>query len=281
MNKRLLEVTRGDLLDYQTQLARDNGPRTVNKITSILGVIFSTATEWELIPRNPASRLGKLKEKPEKPGIFTKEEIGNLFGEKNPWRDEVERTCWTLAAYTGMRRGEILALRWGSLDLENKIIHLTEAIKDVKGVEVGPPKWNKVRIVPMPGVVKSQLEALKETSFHTSPEDRVLTRNSGDVFDPDDWRYSFRYGMKKMGHNTSERKIKPHSFRHSLNTHLIADGVQPSLLRETFGWSGEHVQEGYTNLGIEHVRLVADRIDGIANYSPDELFPPDAKSDEE
>ena len=58
--------------------------------------------------------------------------------------------------------------------------------------------------------------------------------------------------QREGGKIVNPRNLKPHSFRHSLNTLLRAEDVDPAKLRATFGWSSEAVQDGYTHWQPEH-----------------------------
>jgi hypothetical protein len=119
-DKRLSEITRADVLDLWSRLLTRCSPATVNKALGIVKVIFREALYREEINRDPTAGVGKIKERRKERGIFTSEELRELFPDYGygPWRDVHDYTCFYLATVTGLRRGEILALRWRHINFE-------------------------------------------------------------------------------------------------------------------------------------------------------------------
>jgi hypothetical protein len=130
-NKRLSEITRADVLDLRSRLLAKNTPATVNKALGIVKVIFREALYREEINRDPTAGVGKIKEHRKERGTFTAEELRALFPNNGygPWRDVHDYTCFYLAAVTGLRRGEILALRWRHINFERQVLIVSEAWK--------------------------------------------------------------------------------------------------------------------------------------------------------
>jgi integrase len=139
-SKQLAKITRADMLELRSRLLEKNAPATVNKALGVVKVIFREALYREEINRDPAAGVGKVKYRKEERGIFTVEELRRLFPERGhgPWRDVRDYTFFYLAAVTGLRRGEILALRWRHIDFDRQFLLVSEAWKG--GSEIGPPK---------------------------------------------------------------------------------------------------------------------------------------------
>ncbi len=137
------------MLDLRSRLLAKRSPATVNKALGIVKVIFREALYREEINRDPTAGASKIKERKKERGIFTGEELRALFPDSGygPWRDIHDYTCFYLAAVTGLRRGEILALRWRYINFERKVLMVSEAWKG--GKEIGPPKWDHNRLVPL------------------------------------------------------------------------------------------------------------------------------------
>ncbi|MBN1837215.1 MAG: tyrosine-type recombinase/integrase [Spirochaetales bacterium] len=112
-------------------------------------MVFREALYREEVPRDPTAGVGKVKYRQKERGVFAAQEIRRLYPDHDygPWRDTWDCTCFYLAAVTGLRRGEILALRWQHIGLERQCVAVCEAWKG--GKEMGPPKWDHLRVVPI------------------------------------------------------------------------------------------------------------------------------------
>ena len=66
--------------------------------------------------------------------------------------------------------------------------------------------------------------------------------------------------VNSLGIDRKVRGIVPHSLRHSLNSHLRAQGVPDFLIRESLGWNSEQVQGNYSHLIAEHLEPIAKAV---------------------
>ena len=167
-SKRLDQITRADVIDFRSRLIETKGDSTANKVITILKTIFKEGFFREEIEKDPTIGIGRVNYQKTEVGIFTIDELLSLFPRNSlkPWTDIHDYTCFLIAASTGMRRGEILALRWQNVDLGNSVIRILEAWKDKD--EIGLPKWNKKRIVPLSNRTTEKLKKLKEQSRQTT-----------------------------------------------------------------------------------------------------------------
>jgi integrase len=136
LNKmKLGDIKRGHILEFRTSLVAKNlKPATVNKIMAALKVVFREAKYREHILINPMDEVGNIKEIRDEDSFLTRSELNRLFPKDYLaiWKSEVAYVCFFLAVNAGMRRGEVLALKWGNIDFDNSRIHITEAFKDGK-----------------------------------------------------------------------------------------------------------------------------------------------------
>ena len=130
------EIRRSHVLDLQSRLRGTFGNNTLNKVIDTVKTVLAEAYFREDIDRDPGSRIGHIKYPRKEPGVFTVEELRMLFGDRQIWRDEADYTCFILAATTGMRKSEILALKWRSIDWEQEYVRVEEAWKN--NTEIGP-----------------------------------------------------------------------------------------------------------------------------------------------
>lgn len=254
-------IRRADILDLQERLREKTGTNTLNKVISTVKTVLSEAYFREDIDRNPGSRIGAIKYEKEEPGIFTQEEIKALFESDEFWTDRYDYTCFLLAATTGMRKGEILALRWKHVNWDESFLNIQEAWKN--RTELGPPKWDSIRVVPLPEKGVEALKRIHDESLRCLPEDMVFCYDDGKRLGDTWWQKRFRKAMKKAEIDHDSRNLKPHSFRHTINTILRNAGENPAKIRAALGWQKETAQENYTHWQIEHLREQARIVDEI------------------
>ena len=248
------DLRRADILDFRERLygPRDGktvGARTANCTMGALKTIIREAFYREEIDRDPTVGVGQIKYKETEVGVFTVDEIRALFREvPGVWQDLSGYVVFILAAHVGMRRGEILALTWGKIDFENAFINIDRAMTDN-----GLPKWDKIRGTPLPSRCRAALLELRRQSTYVLPHHYVICNDEdGHPRSGHWWRQRFEKAMESALFDRIGRNLRPHSFRHTLNTVLRGAGADPARLRESLGWSGEPVQNKYTHWHPEH-----------------------------
>jgi site-specific recombinase XerD len=219
--KTFSEITRADLIDFRSRLL-GKIPRkinTVNRVMAVIKTIFKEAMYREDIEKDPTFGLGNIKEERRSPGIFSLQELQMLFPKESlgPWQGIQDYTCFLLAASTGMRRGEILALCWENVHLDGGYVNV-------------------------------------EQSIRIAPDDLVLCYADGSRLGNTWWKKRFSTAMDKAAIDRKARNLSPHSFRHTLNTILIDAGKDPAKVRSVLGWRHEKTQENYTHFDIEHFK---------------------------
>ncbi|MBN2564308.1 MAG: site-specific integrase, partial [Candidatus Eisenbacteria bacterium] len=201
-------------------------------------------------------------------GVFTAEELRDLFPAEGPgpWGDHQTYTCFLLAATTGMRCGEVLALRWRDVDFEASTVTIVRAWKD--RTTVGPPKSGKPRAAPLPPTTVSTLERLRAESRRSADDDLVFCYVDGSRLGGTWWRKRFVTAMKRAGLDREGRNLQPHSLRHSLATILEARDYNPRKIRAALGWSGERIRENYSHLNGDDLREQAEIVEGVLQQKP-------------
>lgn len=256
------EFRRGDVLDFRQRLLQLHSDRQVNRIIGVLKTTIKEGIFREELEKDPTVGVGTIREKHKEKGIFSREELLTLFSESpGPWEDLQAYTCFLVAASTGMRRGEILALRWKDLDAGRRLLHVCQAWKSDK--ILGAPKWERERTVPLPFFTVRGLKELRASSLHVLPDALIFHNWDGKRKSAFWWHTRFRGAMEKAGINAEARNLTAHSFRHSLNTILREQGVPDTKIRAMLGWSNPRIQDAYTHLGPEHLLGEAELIDGI------------------
>jgi len=186
----MAELRKADLLDYRDRLVGEMGRcRTSQKAFDIVKTICTEALFREEIDRDITVGLGKIQYESVEPGIFTEDEIRMLFADcPGHFVDQYDYTIFLMAASTGMRKGELFALKWQDIDFENGDLVIDAAWK---GSELGKPKWEKTRSTVIPGVTLESLARLRGVAFNTADEKFIFSDAVGTVFGGTWWTKRF------------------------------------------------------------------------------------------
>ena len=273
-SKAITEIKRGDLVDFRTQLQHKGlSANNINSVMKALKVVLSEACFRQDITSNPATGMGVLRTHNKEAGIFSKAELVRLF--KDPansllWQTQADYICFLIASLTGMRCSEILALKWGNVHLNDKYIHICEAWKNQSHTQLGLPKSYKTRDVLIHQFLLEQLTAYKNLTIYSQPDDFVVCRDDGTPYPVWTWNAVFKRALNGIGIKDSEikqRHLKPHSFRHTINTILREHGIDPYVIRLMLGWGDDRIQRNYTHIDITRMIKEGNITDAVfADY---------------
>jgi integrase len=210
-------------------------PATVNRELALLKTIFSKAVEWGRIPANPLVRVKKFREENVKERILTPEETGRLL--------EVAkanlRPILTIALNTGMRRNEILSLKWQNVNFASRYIQ----------IESQKAKSGRTRKVPMNDLVAATLCAL--------PKDHALVFYNPETKDCiKDIKTSFRNACKKAG----IKGLRLHDLRHTAATRMIEGGVDIATVSKILGHASIQMTMRYCHPTPENMQRAVDKL---------------------
>ena len=225
--------------------------RTVNKHRALISAIYGygmRASTFALLT-NPASGADKRRE-PHRGVLlfFTPEEIESLARtleaglhrdpdrppasdrERNVRRaeDHREAELVRLAAYAGLRQGELLALRWRDVDFAGSAITVARAIS--AGVET-TTKSGRVRRVPLPDQAAAALDRLSRRTDFTGPDQLVFCNALGRPLDSSALRRRFKRARDAAG----LRPLRFHDLRHTYGSLLAAAGVDLVTIQAAMG----------------------------------------------
>ena len=253
---RLREVTTRDVRVFIDSLARQDGgggalkPRTVHKVYSVLRSVFSLAVDLDLLEQSPCRpdkmRLPRIEEAQVQ--FYSAKEAEKLLcclaSEPLKWRCLV-----TTALFTGMRRGELLALRWDDIDMQSGAVRVTKSHYKLSGQEtqVKSTKTPKsVRTLYLPGQVLVLLQQWKQQQAEACPAREmplVFTGRGGRPMPPDSVTTTWRLFLKKYG--LPHRKL--HALRHSTATLLLSGGLSLADVSAQLGHSSLKTTAIYTH----------------------------------
>jgi integrase len=211
------DVTPKAIEEYRDRLMNDGklSNRTIVRHLTVLHGIFKRAKrEWGLA-ENPAS--ADMVERPKvvytgEFDTFNRDEVELLATHADNRQDAA---IFRVAAYTGLRQGELLALRWKHVDFVGGLLHVR---KNYTGGREKVPKGKRVRSVPMMPDVVTALATLKEREHFTDDDDLVFVSEVGEHVDHYELRRRYYAALEAAG----LRRIRFHDLRHAFGTAVIA-----------------------------------------------------------
>ena len=212
-----LESITPDTIDvYKVRLISEGklSNRTIVRHLTVLHGIFKRAKRKWGLSDNPAS--ADLVERPKV--VYTggfdtldRDEIELLASHA---ADDQDAAIFRLAAYTGLRQGELLGLRWESVDFVGGLLHVK---RNFTGGREKIPKGKRDRSVPMMPAVINELAALKEREHFTGDGDLVFVNDVGGHVDHYELRKRFYAALAAAG----LRRVRFHDLRHAFGTAAI------------------------------------------------------------
>lgn len=228
---------------YKSLRVGEVSPVSVNIELRSLRSAMNVAVRWKLVEANPFSRMQQVRVAETQPAYLTKEDFQKLIDlVKEVWLKEVI----VFAALTGMRRGEILNLRWDAIDLQRKVIRV-ESHSDFK------TKQGRRRVVPMSDVVHNLLAS----KWAQSTTDRVFTLRDRPIMD--DWvskRFKQYVSLAKL----KDARLHFHSLRHTFASWLVQDGVSLYEVQKLLGHASISVTQVYSHLRPDQLHETVNRI---------------------
>jgi len=248
-------------------------PKTLENISHTISSVLTQAVEDELLPANPALRLGRYYRNGDHPRAeihpLTREEVA-LFLETAKQHAPGEHPLFLCALRTGMRLGELLGLQWGDVDFHGRFI---EVRRNRVAGRVTTPKNGKTRRVDMSdqlaGALRALLTARKAETLRSGwgqvPE-WVFCNESGGPLDGDNLRHRVFY---KLLAKAGLRRIRFHDLRHTYASLLIAQGESLAYVRDQLGHASIQLTvDTYGHLVPGANRQAVNRLDDATIRNP-------------
>jgi integrase len=243
-------LRRADLLAFRSRLVARFGIRRVAQSSyAVVRLIIREALFHEIIDRDPTAGIGQVSVPAKRRRALSLDEIRLLL---NPdlYLDRLHYEATLCAATTGMRAGEVRALRWADLDGTRIKIRWN---LPAESTELVPPKWGKVRVTAYPSILAQELEPRR------GPDEGWVFSVRGGLMGYKRWLAAVQRAAKlaKIG------AISLHGLRHSLLTLLRAQGIPDEHLKGSFGWSGPSMIENYTHRDLYDHQPQAKLVDTL------------------
>jgi integrase len=257
-NKKIKEIKPSHIHMFIQKLHKEGkAASTLITVKSILNTIFDTAVRFEYIPSNPAKNIKTPKEKKKEKGSWTVEEATYFLSKvKERYHNWI---IFYLALFTGMRIGEIAALRWEDI-FDNEIHVKRTAIKFENKVSAGEETktLTSIRVIPLNNTLKEALKECKE--FNTS--EWVVPGHKDTFLNPDSIRQIFRKLIKEF----EMPYIRFHDLRRTHVTMLIDAGVPATVVAKRVGHKGIAVTlNTYTDVYKDRLVESSEAIEEILN----------------
>ena len=187
--------------------------RTKNKLLVVMHGVFRRAQHVWGLPANPGASVERHPQRSSGDiDVFSPEEVWALVRAAASAQDGA---IFLTAAFTGLRRGELIALRWRDVDFAGSLVRVRASYA---GSRLTTPKSGKVRSVPMAPDVARALARLAERGQWTGDDDLVFVGELGGYLDGSALRRRYVVALKKAG----LRPLRFHDLRHTFGTRMIA-----------------------------------------------------------
>jgi integrase len=215
-------------------------PATVNRELSLLKHMFSMAIEWGKCKENPAKKVKKLKGEVKRVRFLMPDGVQALLSNCADYLKPIV----TLAVHTGMRKGELLGLKWQQVSFEQGIITLHDT------------KNSERRDIPMDETVKTTLKGMEKKRNH------VFCDGEGETFVR--LQRSFEVALKKSG----IEDFRFHDLRHTFASNLVMAGEDLNTVRELLGHKDLTMTLRYAHLSPNHKTKAINILDRVMSQNP-------------
>ncbi|MBA3767318.1 MAG: site-specific integrase [Acidobacteria bacterium] len=233
VNSLHVEKFKRDRRETPTKQGSPRQPATVNRELAVLSKVFQLAVDAGQIESNPCQRVKRLRHDNSRTRFLSKEEEARLLEQlmgKEPLRSIV-----VLALNTGMRRGEILSLRWGDVDLQRRLIHVKQT------------KTARNRTVP----VNRDAYEMLSSQLHESELVFVSRRTGRQLVE-------IKKGFTAACGRANIHDFHFHDLRHTAASRLAETGADITTIAEILGHSSLSMTKRYTHSNEDRKRRALD-----------------------
>lgn len=255
---------------YADRRSAGLSPTTINLLHNILHRALKQAIRWGLLTRNVTEAVDPPREATPEYTVWSERQSASFLtvADSHEWA-----ALWRLALLTGMRRGEVLGLKWEDIDLARATLSVKRTLSRGTGgrFTYGVPKTTfGRRSIALPrSVVDSlkshrvrQLEARLALDAAYQDHDVVFADVVGEPLHPNTLAYQFKRLCKLAGVPV----IRLHDLRHTSATLMLANGEHPKIVQERLGHANISMTlDRYSHVTPQMQRDAANRLDDLIN----------------
>lgn len=249
--KRLDEITNEDVQRLKERLSVHSA-KTANNVCAVLSHLFTVAIDWDIVRKESRPRIKRLKHRQAEPGFLDFDEYERLV-EAARKVDPRAHLAVRLGGDAGLRRGEILALRWSDVDLKRRILTVRTSVWQT--IE-DAPKGGATRYVELTNALHAALSAHRHLR---GPY--VLCHEDGRRLTPETVQHWQELATTRAG-LMSTRGL--HILRHTFCSHLAMRGATLKQIQALAGHSTPLQTARYMHLSpagrASAIRLLDGRI---------------------
>ena len=210
--------------------------KTINGIITFVQAVLNYGVENDFLKENPVLKFKKLPQV--KPPIhFLDENQIKVFLELAKIHTPTYYSFFATAIFTGMRRGELLALEWSDIDFKNAKIKVNKQI--YKGIKQST-KTNKSRVIDIPENLLAILQEHKRVTIRLSK--LVFHNKDGNPIHPYNMEHAYFHPLVAkcndyLDADNQIEKLRFHDLRHTYATYLLSKGIPVKYVQEQLGHS--------------------------------------------
>jgi integrase len=251
---------------YADRLSKGLAPGTVLMIHNVLHKALRQALRWGMVPRNVAELTDPPKTTPTEYHSWSAEQVADFLAVADA---DDYAALWRLSVLTGLRRGELLGLKWGDLDLHrgSLAVRRTRSRTASGNWGVGAPKTRSSnRSVALPQSVVEALRAHRTTQLEHRLAVGSLYQDQGFVFTTPEGRplhvNSLLLRFNRLTTQAKLPRLRFHDLRHTSATLSLANGTHPKIVQERLGHSSISITlDRYSHATVDMQRDAAERLD--------------------
>jgi len=235
-NEEISKISSWYVEQYKSKRRKDNlKPSTINRELTVLKRIFNLGIIWNICLTNPVKNVEFFKIKPIKERVLSDNEFLKLYKAASDHLKPILHT----AIETGMRKGEILNLKWDNIDFENNYIYVENS------------KNNESRSIPISTFLKITLQKLNKNKrsgeylfcYHEGKPIEHIYR-------------SFNTALTISG----IKKCRFHDLRHTFATRMVTSGGDIVTAKEILGHKSIIMTQRYSHPSPEHKKKAVNMI---------------------
>jgi integrase len=225
-----------------------------------------------MIVRNPADAVTSPRVQRSEMQTWDEDEIKTFL---EAIKDSPYHALFYTALYTGMRRNELLGLRWSDIDIPLSLVHVNRSLLLLKNGEITfrTPKTSKGRrAIDLPPSLTLLLKEYREKQaldramlgIPLTDNDLVFSQYDGKPLLPD----SVTHAWIKLVRRAGLKPIRLHDTRHTMASLMLKQGVHPKIVQERLGHASIQITlDTYSHVAPGLQKAAAERFDELVNHT--------------